>query len=255
MAKQGTAHMSAAVGDIAEVCLVPGDPLRAKYVADNFLENAKQVTSVRNMLGFTGTYNGVPVSVIASGMGAAGASIYFSELIDYYKVKKLIRIGSCGTMNIPKVKMGDLIIAMTAGTDSNMQRSRLLNYDHAVCADWGLLEACVKACREHVDPSGGETVHVGKLFTSDFFYHPLEKTLFPLLKTHDYLGIEMECSALYAAAAERGAKALCLCTVTDEIHLPETPDGKLSFKGLSATDREQKLRTMLRVGLETAIKS
>ncbi|CAD7951894.1 unnamed protein product [Amoebophrya sp. A120] len=261
--KKGTAHIGADITEIAEICLVPGDPLRAKYIVENYLEDYKQVTSVRNCLGYTGYYNGVRLSVVASGMGAAGASIYFSELIDYYNVKVLIRIGSCGTHLAPKVKMGDLILAMTAGTDSKMNRTRLLDHDHAVCCDFELLKTCTESCDKILaENAKNENYHVGKIFTSDFFYHPQEQTLYPLLKKHNYLGIEMECSSLYACASERNARALTICTVTDEIHLVDNtgPNAastpyKLEFKGLSSAEREQKLRSMMQIALDTVVKT
>lgn len=267
---EATKHIGAKPGEIAETVLLPGDPKRAAYIAHNFLDDVKEVTSIRNMLGFTGTYKGKRISVMGTGMGCPSISIYVQELVSHYKVKKLIRIGSCGSLIVPKIKIGDLVVVMSAGTDSNMNRRRLLNMDHAPCADWGLLRTCVdildgktagfdeKNFQDGAAPKqeeGKPAYHVTKVFTSDFFYHPNELELYPLLKKFGYAAIEMECSALYALGSDFGVRVLAVCSVTDEITIPDNlgKGGELSFKGMPAEQRECSLRDMVVTALETGI--
>ncbi len=230
-------HINAEEGAFADTVLFPGDPLRAKYIADNFLNEAQQVTDVRNVLGFTGTYEGQRVSVMASGMGIPSASIYATELIRDYGVKEIIRVGSCGTVS-DRVGLRDVVIGMGACTDSNVNRIRFGGYDFAAIADFDLLERAVAASRA----LGAET-RVGNLFSADLFYTP-DQAMFATMAQYDILGVEMEAAGLYGVAAEFGAKALAICTVTDNI---------TSGDKLSSEDRQLSLNTMIEVGLRTAI--
>ena len=161
-----TKHMNAAPGDFAETVLMPGDPLRAQYIADTYFDDARRVNDVRNMWGFTGTYKGYPVSVMAHGMGIPSASIYTTELIADYGVKRVIRVGSCGTTH-PDVKLRDIIIGLGACTDANINRIRFGGYDYAPIATFDLVKKAVAAAEQH-----GVRHHVGNLFSADLFYTP-----------------------------------------------------------------------------------
>ena len=205
-----TPHIEASPGDFAPVCLLPGDPLRAKYIAETFLADSRQVNGVRNMLAFTGTWEGTPVSVMGSGMGIPSLSIYATELIKDYGVERLIRVGSCGAVQ-ESVALRDILIANGAGTDSGVNRTRFGGLDFPAVADYGLLEAAVTGARSLALP-----VKVGPLFSADLFYHPGEEH-FELLRKMGILGVEMEAAGLYGCAAELGARALAICTVSDHI--------------------------------------
>jgi len=208
-----TPHINAVDGAFAETVLMPGDPLRAKYIAENFLDDAVQITDVRNMLGFTGTYKGKKVSVMGSGMGIPSCSIYATELIREYGVKNLIRVGSCGAISAD-VKVRDVIIGMGASTDSKVNRTRFAGHDYAAIADYGLLEKAVRSAKQHeID------IKVGNIFSADIFYTP-EPEVFDDLENYNILGVEMEAAGLYSAA-EQGAKALCILTVSDHIRSGE----------------------------------
>ena len=209
-----TPHINAAENAFAETVLLPGDPLRAQYIAENFFEDAVLVTDVRNMLGFTGTYKGKRVSVMGSGMGIPSSSIYATELIKDYGVKNLIRVGSCGTVN-KDIKLFDVIIGMGACTDSKVNRSRFMGHDFSAIASYELLERAVSSAK-----ALGVKTHVGNIFSADLFYSP-ETGLFDLLEKYNILGIEMEAAGLYGLAAEYGANALCILTVSDHIRTGE----------------------------------
>ena len=230
-----TAHINAAAGDFAETVLMPGDPLRAKLIAENFLTNVRQVTDVRNMLGFTGEFNGVPVSVMGSGMGVPSISIYAKELIAEYRVKNIIRIGSCGAVS-QNVNLRDVVIGMGACTDSNVNRIRFGGYDFAAIADFGLLETAVAKARAQ-----NLSVKVGNIFTSDLFYTP-DQAMFDVMEQYNILGVEMEAAGLYSVCAEFGAKALAICTVTDHIRRGEA---------MSSEDRQNSLNDMINLALNT----
>jgi purine-nucleoside phosphorylase len=229
-------HMNAAPGDFAETVLMPGDPLRAKYIADKWLKGARQVTDVRNMWGFTGTYKSVPVSIMAHGMGIPSVSIYCTELITEYKVKRLIRVGSCGTSH-PKVKLRDVIIAMGASTDSGVNRMRFGGHDLAALASFRLVQNAVAAAKKNK-----VRYHVGNIFSADLFYTP-DTGMFETLARYDVLGVEMEAAGIYPIAAEHGVEALAICTVSDDIR---------SGKALSTDERQTTFDEMILVGLETA---
>ncbi|ABE54316.1 purine-nucleoside phosphorylase [Shewanella denitrificans OS217] len=209
-----TPHINAVPGAFAETMLFPGDPLRAKYIAETFLENVEQVTDVRNMLGFTGTYKGKRISVMGSGMGIPSASIYAYELIKEYGVKNLIRVGTCGAISTD-VKVRDVIIAMGACTDSKVNRLRFKDHDFAAIADYSLLSAVVDSAKEH-----GTQIRVGNVFSADLFYTP-DPQMFDVMEKMGVLGVEMEAAGLYGVAHELGAKALCVVTVSDHIRTGE----------------------------------
>lgn len=233
-----TTHINAEPGDFAESILLPGDPLRAKFIAENFLADARLVTEVRNILGFTGTYEGTRVSVMGTGMGVPSASIYASELINSYGVKNLIRIGSCGALS-HDVAIRDIIIAMGASTDSGVNRARYGGYDFAAIADYGLLRASVDVANTYDHP-----VHVGNIYTSDLFYHPENEERVAFNQRMGILAVEMEAAGLYGLAAEYGAKALALMTVSDHV---------LTHEATSAEERQTTFNEMVEIALKTVI--
>ena len=233
-----TPHINAEFGDFAETILMPGDPLRAKYIAETYLEDAKEVCNVRNMFGYTGTYKGQRISVMGHGMGIPSCSIYVHELIKEFGVKNVIRIGSCGAVH-DDVKLMDVIIAMGASTDSKVNRIRFHNHDFAAIADYGLLETAVNKAREQE-----VNVRVGNVFSADLFYSPDGMELFEKMKNLNILGVDMEAAGIYGVAAELGAKALTILTVSDHIMRGEK---------LSAEDRQLSFGEMMNVALETAI--
>lgn len=209
-----TPHIEAEPGAFADVCLLPGDPLRAKHIAETFFDDPQQVNAVRNMFGYTGTYQGRRVSVMGTGMGIPSCSIYAHELITEYKVDKLIRVGSCGAVS-DEVALRDVVIGMGACTDSGVNRARFRDMDFAAIADYGLLRASVDAAE-----AADKTVRVGNLFSADLFYHP-DSSLFDAMEHMGVLAVEMEAAGLYGVAAELGAKALAICTVSDHIRTGE----------------------------------
>ncbi len=229
--------MNAAPGDFADTVLMPGDPLRAQYIADTYLENARRVTDVRNMWGFTGQYKGQPVSVMAHGMGIPSASIYCTELITEYGVKRVIRVGSCGSSH-PDVKLRDIIIAMGASTDSNCNRMRFGGYDLAALASFDLVQKAVSAAKEQ-----GVRYHVGNIFSADLFYTP-DPDMFATMAKYNIYGVEMEAAGIFPIAAENGAEALAICTVSDDL---------VSGDALSTDDRATTFDEMILVALATVV--
>jgi len=236
-----SAHNEAKIGDIAETILLPGDPLRAKYIADNFLENVICYNKVRNMFGFTGTYKGKRISVQGTGMGVPSISIYTHELITQYGVKNLIRIGTCGSFN-EDIKVRDVILAMTSSTDSAINKNKFNGMDYAPCADFKMLSDAHQAAS-----AKGVNIKAGNILTSDVFYHDLEHNAEPYKIWADYgvMAVEMETTALYTIAARLKAKALSILTVSDHL---------LTGEETSAEERQTTLHTMIEIGLETAIK-
>jgi len=216
---------------------MPGDPLRAQYITDTYLEHARRVTDVRNMWGFTGEYKGEPVSVMAHGMGIPSVSIYCTELMAEYGVRRVIRVGSCGTSH-PDVKLRDIIIGMGASTDSNVNRIRFGGYDLAAIASFDLVRKAVQAAEQQ-----GVRYHVGNMFSADLFYTP-DTDMFEMMAKFDVYGIEMEAAGIYPIAVEHGAEALAICTVSDDI-----PSGK----ALSTDERQTTFDEMIAVALETVI--
>lgn len=232
-----TPHINAKPGAFADVCLMPGDPLRARHIAEKFLTGAELVTDVRNMLGFTGTYQGKPVSVMGSGMGIPSASIYYKELITEYGVKNLIRVGSCGAIS-RDIKVRDIVIGMGACTDSKVNRIRFKDHDFSAIADYHLLENAVNAARSMNLP-----VKVGNLFSADLFYNP-DATMFDTMEKYGVLGVEMEAAGLYGVCAEFGACGLAICTVSDHIRTGEA---------LPPEDRQSTFDEMVEVALKSLL--
>ncbi|MEM7501770.1 MAG: purine-nucleoside phosphorylase [Pseudomonadota bacterium] len=230
-----TKHMNAAPGDFASTVLMPGDPLRAQYIAETYLDGVRRVTDVRNMWGFTGEYKGMPVSVMAHGMGIPSVSIYCSELISEYGVKRVVRVGSCGTSH-PDVKLRDVLIAMGASTDSGVNRMRFGGYDLAALATFSLVEKAVRAAKDH-----GVRYHVGNIFSADLFYTP-DPDMFDTMAKYNVLGVEMEAAGIYPIAAEHGVEALAVCTVSDDIR---------SGDALTSKERQTTFDEMITVALET----
>ena len=206
----GTPHIEAARGDFAELVLMPGDPLRAKALAEGHLENPKLVNSVRNMLAYTGNWHGQSVSIMGSGMGMPSISIYAHELFDYYGVQKIVRVGTCGSL-LDDMKLGDVVLATAASTDSAMNRQRFNHWDYSAAADPELLHSVWNAAEEH-----GISVRAGEVFSSDYFYHP-DPDFIGQLQALGILAIDMESAALYALAKHHGRRALTLLTVSDVI--------------------------------------
>ena len=232
-----TKHMNAAPGDFAETVLMPGDPLRAQYIADTYFDNPRRVTDVRNMWGFTGEYKGHPISVMAHGMGIPSASIYCTELITDYGVKRVMRVGSCGTSH-PDVKLRDLIIAQGASTDSGVNRMRFGGYDYAALATFDLVRKAVAAAEAQE-----VRYHVGNIFSADLFYTP-DPDMFETMAKYNVYGVEMEAAGIYPIAAENNVEALAICTVSDDI-----PSGA----ALTSDERATTFDEMITVALETAI--
>ncbi|WP_159566105.1 purine-nucleoside phosphorylase [Budvicia diplopodorum] len=232
-----TPHINAELGDFADVVFMPGDPLRAKHIAETLLQDARLVTDVRNMLGYTGTYKGRRVSVMGHGMGIPSCSIYVKELITDYQVDKIIRIGSCGAL-LPQVKVRDIVIGMGACTDSGVNRTRFKGHDFAAIADFGLLRNAVAAAEAKSIP-----VHVGNMFSADLFYNP-DSQLFDVMEKYNVLGIEMEAAGIYGVAAEYGAKALCICTVSDHIR---------SGESLSSELRQTSFNQMVEIAMDSVL--
>lgn len=234
-----TKHMNAAPGDFAPTVLMPGDPLRAQYIADNWLDGVRRVTDVRNMWGFTGTYKDMPVSIMAHGMGIPSASIYCTELVSEYGVKRLVRVGSCGTTH-PDVKLRDVLIAMGASTDSNVNRMRFGGFDFAPLATFSLVANAVRAAEEN-----NVRYHVGNIFSADLFYTP-QPEMFETMAKYNILGVEMEAAGIYPIAAEHGVEALAVCTVSDDI---------VSGEALSSDERQTTFDEMITVALEAVLLS
>lgn len=233
-----TPHIKAENGDFAETVLMPGDPLRAQFIAENFMTDAIQVNTVRGMLGYTGTYQGHRLSVMGSGMGIPSMSIYSTELITQFGVKNLIRIGSCGALQ-DDIQLKDVIIAMGASTDSGANRARVAGYDFAAIADYHLLECAVGATRD-----AGKSPRVGNVFSADLFYTPVDGIMQTLAKM-GILAVEMEAAGLYGVAAEYGANALAILTVSDHI---------IRHEAMSADERQTSFSDMMEVALNTAIR-
>ncbi|MBP2257305.1 purine-nucleoside phosphorylase [Virgibacillus alimentarius] len=232
-------HIGANQGEIADKILLPGDPLRAKFIADTFLENVVQYNKVRGMYGYTGTYKGERISVQGTGMGVPSISIYVNELIQSYNVQKLIRVGTCGAIQ-KDVKVRDVILAQGSTTDSQMNRMIFNRIDYAPLADFDLLKNAYD-----VGVNKGMTLRVGNVFTSDNFYRDNAKEVNELLAKYKVLAIEMEATALYTLAAKFDRQALSILTVSDHV---------LTGEETSAKERQTTFNEMMEIALETAIK-
>ena len=230
-------HIAAKSGEIAEAILLPGDPLRAKFIAENFLENAKQYTDVRNILGFTGTYKGKKVSVQGTGMGIPSISIYVNELFKDYGVKRAIRVGTAGAIR-EEVKIRDLIIAVSASTDSGANTIRFGGRHYAPTASWKLLKTAWD-----IATTRGWEPKAGPIISSDMFYTE-DPDEWKLWAKFGCLAVEMESVELYTLAAKYNREALCLLTVSDSL---------ITGEATSAEDRQTGFTRMMEVALETAI--
>lgn len=232
-----TPHISAPQGAFAETILMPGDPLRAQHIAETFLENAERVTAVRNMFGYTGTYQGKRLSVMAHGMGIPSVSIYATELVKEYGVKNLIRVGSCGAV-LDDVNVRDIVIGVGACTDSKVNRIRFHDHDFAATADFSLVKALWDSANQL-----GINVRTGNLFSSDLFYHP-DAQLIDTMRRYGIVGVEMEAAGLYGVAAEYGAKAVTICTVSDHI---------VRGEATSSEERQLTFNEMIKIALNAAV--
>lgn len=232
-----TPHINAKDGAFADVVLMPGDPLRAKYIAETFLDNAELVTDVRNMFGYTGSYKGRRISIMGHGMGIPSCSIYSKELITEYGVKTLIRVGSCGAVR-EDVKVRDVVIGMGACTDSKVNRMRFRDHDFAAIADFELVRHAADAAKAR-----GIPVKVGNLFSADLFYNP-DFSMFDVMEKYGIVGVEMEAAGIYGVAAEFGARALTICTVSDHIKRNEQT---------SAEERQLTFNEMIQIALDAVL--
>lgn len=237
MATTPTPHNGAIEGDIAKTVLMPGDPLRAKFIADTYLEDIRCFNTVRNMLGYTGTYQGVPVSVMGGGMGMPSIGIYSYELFNFYGVESIIRVGSAGGI-ADEVKVRDVVAGMGACTNSNYAHQYQLPGTYAPIASFDLLERAVAAGRDQ-----GVELKVGNVLSSDTFYDDNDQATVSWQKM-GVLAVEMEAAALYMNAARANKKALCLLTISD---LP------LKGESLSAEERQTSFTQMMEIALAVAI--
>lgn len=231
-----TIHIGADPGQIAETVLLPGDPYRARWAAQTFLQDAELVNEVRGMLGYTGTWNGHRVTIHGTGMGMPSLSIYVNELIRDYNAQTLIRIGSCGAMQ-ERVALRDVVLGMAATTLSTPSRGIMREINYAPAADFGLLMAAWNAARAR-----GVTVHAGGIYSSDVFYDE-RADLNEILQRHGILGVEMEAAELYTLAARHDRRALAVLTVSDHL---------LTHEALPSADREQSFGDMVQIALEAA---
>lgn len=234
-----TPHISAKKGDFAKTVLMPGDPLRSKFIAETFLENPVLINNVRGVQGYTGTWKGVPVSVMASGMGIPAIGIYSYELYNFYDVDNIIRIGSAGALR-DDLKLMDIVAAQGACTDSDFVHQFELSGTFAPIADYTLLSAAVEAGRER-----GVELKVGNILSSDNFYSPAGKDSADKWRDMGVMAIEMESAGLYMNAAAAGKRALCICTISDHIYRPEA---------LSSEDRQNSFTQMMEIALDTAVR-
>ncbi len=229
-----TPHLEGTRGDYAPTVLLPGDPKRARFIADTYLDDVRQVNSVRGADGFTGTYEGAPVSVQSVGMGVPSAAIYYTELIRSYGCNTLIRVGSCGGLS-ESLSLGDIIVATGAGTDSAAIKTISGGLDLPSVASWDLLSAAMASAERH-----GISVVAGAVYTADLFYGP-ESDTFKILQSHGVLGVEMEVAVLYALAAAERVRALGLVTVSDDMVTGEV---------MTSKEREDTFGDMIKIALD-----
>ncbi len=229
-----TPHIDAPAGAFADTMLLPGDPLRARHIAETLFDDAAEVTAVRGMLGFTGHYRGRRFSVMGTGMGIPSISIYATELVRHYGVRRLLRVGTCGAVQ-PGLALGDVVVAAGAGTDSRVNRRRFGGMDFPAIASWPLLQAVTRQAQ-----ADGMPLTVGAVFSTDLFYAP-EPDLVDTLSRMGVLAIEMEAAGLYGVAAAEGAQALAICTVSDHL---------LREERMAPAERQSGIDTMLRLALD-----
>jgi len=234
-----TPHISANPGDFAKTVLMPGDPLRAKFIAETFLENPVLVNNVRGIQGYTGTYKGTRVSVMASGMGMPSIGIYSYELFNFYGVENIMRIGSAGAIS-PDLELYDVVAGMGACTNSDYIKQYDLPGTYAPIASYNMLQTCVETAKEL-----GVDIKVGNLYSSDTFYDDNADSLAKWQKMNNVLAVEMEAAALYMNAARAGKNALAICTISD-----------CPFKGTETTpeERQNSFTQMMEIALNTAVK-
>lgn len=233
-----TPHISAAKGEIAKTVLMPGDPLRSKFISETFLENPVLVNNVRGVQGYTGTWKGVPVTVMASGMGIPAIGIYSWELFNFYDVDNIIRIGSAGAIQ-DDIKLMDIVVGMGACTDSNFAHQFNLPGAFAPVADYTLMREAIAAADEK-----GVKVHVGNLFSSDNFYSDGFDSA-DSWKKMGVMAVEMESAGLYMNAARAGKRALCICTISDHLYRSEE---------LTSEQRQTSFTEMMEIALDTAVR-
>ena len=231
-----TPHIEAKLGDFAKTVLMPGDPLRAKFIAENFLENAVLVNNVRGINGYTGYYKGKKVSVMASGMGQPSIGIYSYELFNFYDVDNIIRVGSCGSFD-KDLHVRDIVIAMGACTNGNYAAQYKLTGTFCPIADFDLVKKAAELCEQM-----GVNYKVGNILSSDMFYDDANSGM--EWAKMGVLGVEMESAALYCNAARAGKKALCICTVSDSLIYPE--------ENTTAEERQNSFTKMIEIALEIA---
>ena len=233
-------HIGAKTGEIADTILLPGDPLRAKYIAETYLDDVFQYNEVRGMYGYTGTYQGKQISVQGTGMGVPSISIYVNELIQSYDVQKLIRVGTCGAIQ-KDIHVRDIILAQGSTTDSQMNRMVFSGIDYAPLADFHLLKSAYEIASE----KSNRRIRVGNVFASDSFYRDNAQEVNKLLAKYNVLAIEMETTALYTLAAKFNRKALSILTVSDHV---------LTGEETTADERQTSFHEMMQISLETAIR-
>lgn len=230
-------HIAAAKGDIAEAILLPGDPLRAKFIAENYLEEPKRFNEIRNMFGYTGRYRGARVSVMGTGMGMPSLSIYVNELLRDYGVQRLVRVGTCGGLT-EKVKVRDLVLGIAASTDSAVNKVRFAGMDYAPAASFRLLSAAHEAAK-----AAGLSPHVGPILSSDSFYTE-DPEQWKLWARFGVVAVEMESAELYTLATKFGAEALAILTVSDHL---------VTGEATPAAERETRFKAMVEVGLAAVL--
>lgn len=231
-----TPHISAQPGDFSDTILMPGDPLRAKYIAEKWLDNSREVTSVRSMLGYTGSYKGRRLSVMGHGMGIPSCSIYTTELIREYGVKNIIRVGSCGAIQ-RHLRLHDIVIAIGASTDSKVNRIRFADHDFAAIADFTLAQTAIETAQKLNLP-----IYAGNIFSTDLFYQSPQ--ILDVLEKFGILAVDMEAAGIYGVAAEFGARALTICSVSNHLRTGEEMD---------VLERQVGFDRMIELALETAL--
>ncbi|WMY96823.1 MAG: purine-nucleoside phosphorylase [Arsenophonus sp.] len=232
-----TPHINASIGDFSNIVLMSGDPLRIKYIADNFLSNTYQVNDIRGMLAFTGNYKGCKISVMGHGIGMPSCVLYAQELIVDFGVKVILRTGSCGAI-ADDIKLRDIIIAMGACTDSKINRLKFDDNDFSAIADYDMIYNAVNIAKKK-----NINIRVGNIFSTDLFYQN-KIDFFRKIKKYGILGIDMEAAGLYSTTAEYGIKSLTICTVSDNIFMGEK---------ITAKERENTFNDMIEIALESLL--
>ncbi|QCI21248.1 purine-nucleoside phosphorylase [Buchnera aphidicola (Hyperomyzus lactucae)] len=232
-----TVHINSKINDFSDTVLMPGDPVRAKYIAEKYLNNYVQINNTRLMLAYTGYFKNKKISVMSHGIGIPSASLYVRELILEYHVKKIIRIGTCGAVR-DDIHLRDIVISMGASTDSKVNRIRFNNHDFAAIADFDMLHNTVQVAKKM-----NIKVCIGNFFTTDSFYND-DTEILHILKKYNIIGVDMETSGIYAVASEFKTQALSICTVSDHI---------LKKESLSSKDRESSFDDMIKLALESTI--